>query len=865
MSGPLRLALALALALGVPVAAAAETARVRSGDHPDRTRLVVELAEPAAWRLGRVEGGYALEVARPELGFDLSQVYRLISRARIAALRQEPGQPRLTLELACDCHATAMDFNQSWIVVDVLDGPAPAGSRFEAALAPPHDDAPPTQTATAAEPAPEPPPLAAASTMPRLLSGVGSPGPGVFIPARPAAAADVAGASAVSAGKEPAPAAAPEAAADTGGDTAAPAESPGFASRVHPWQRRLHPLAQGPWAAERTAAAPLAEPAVPASDPAAERITAQEAVLLEELARAAAQGLLEADLPALDRLRRSQSERSAAATEDTAPLPAPEPPAPEAHVRLEAETSIDRDSGAAPSRRSVTDDGLACLPDASVDLAAWGDPRDPAEGITARRKDLVGEFDRPDPEAVLALARYYLYLGFGAEAKATLAAFESQRPEAELVSLIAEILDGGGAGLPGLLSGQASCAGPVALWSVLAEGGPHPGLWTNPRAILAAFSALPLHLRRHLGPGLATRFLDQGDRETAIRLRNAVTRAPGEHGDALVLLDARLALAEGDPGAPAALEALVTADDGIAAEAYRTYLETELDAGRVPPKGAETAAAIAFEIADTETGADLALLALRGLLAAGDFEAARTAILRLEHDGAPAGPELWADFAAGLAAGAQDGEFLRQAFATRDRLAGAGLPVGVSAALARRLTGLGFPEEALRYLPAAGQDEAAIIARAEALIGSGAPAEAFGALVPLDGPEAERLRARALLALGDPRGAAQRFAAAADPDAAERAAWIAGAWDLLAASDDPALRRLAEARHAEAVTRSAGPPAPEPGGPGAAAAEAATGDDAQAVPPGRVAAARAALASAAAARETVDSVLARTPFLADPS
>ncbi|MDH3263635.1 MAG: hypothetical protein OEM24_06530 [Paracoccaceae bacterium] len=889
MRRPGRLALALALALVLPAAAGAETARVRSGDHPGFTRLVVQLAEPAEWRLGRVEGGYALEVARTDLAFDLSGVFRLISRSRLATVRQEPGQPRLTLELACDCHATAMDFNETWIVLDVRDGPAPAGSAYETAFvslqagAAGTEAGPPEAAMAEAEAEAEPPALAAASTMPRLLPGLGGAGPGVFIPARPAGGAGAAAPElAEGAMDEPAPASGAEAATGAGHDVPASAPAlpgnvaaagrpavPEFAAWESEWQRRLDPVSPEQAVADRLAAGPDAQEAQ-ALDPAAERIAAQETQLLEELARAAAQGLLEADLPALDRLRRSQADMAASGAADTVPLPAPEPPAPEDHVRLAAETSIDRDSGASTPRRSVTDAGIACLPDANFDVAAWDDAGDPAGGITARRQGLVGEFDRPDPDAVLALARYYIALGFGAEAKATLAAFETRRPEAAALELLAAIVDGESAGLPGLLAGQSSCDGRVALWSTLAEGGPHPGDAPNQRAIIAAFSALPLHLRRNLGPDLAARFLAQGDRETAIRLRNAIARAPGEHGDALELLDARLALAEGDPGAPAAFEALVAADDGIAAEAYRTYLETELDAGRVPHRGAETAAALAFEIAGTETGAALAGLGVRGMLASGDFEAARLEILRLDDEGSPAGPQLWSAFADGLAQGAQDGEFLRQAFAARDRLAAAGLPGEVATALARRLTGLGFPEEALRYLPSAARDEAALIARAEALIGSGAPAEAFGTLVPLNGPAAERLRARALLALGDARGAAERFAAAGDPASAERTAWIAGAWDLLATSEDPALRRLAEARQAAGEAEIAGRAIPEAeasfaGDAVSAVAGAPAADDAEAAEPGRVAAARAALAAAEAKRETVEGVLNRTTAPADPS
>ena len=143
-------------------------------------------------------------------------------------------------------------------------------------------------------------------------------------------------------------------------------------------------------------------------------------------------------------------------------------------------------------------------------------------------------------------------------------------------------------------------------------------------------------------------------------------------------------------------------------------LAAELDAGRVPENGPETAAGLGFEIAGTEVGDRLALLALRALLAKGDFEAGRQEILRLEADGRLADPALWADFAGAIAQGAGNVEFLRQAFAARDALARAALPETTATALALRLTGLGFPEEALRYLSESAASEAAALARAEA-------------------------------------------------------------------------------------------------------------------------------------------------------
>lgn len=54
------------LMLFLPYASWAETARVTSGEHEGFSRLVVTLAQPASWTLGRLDGGYQLQIENPD-------------------------------------------------------------------------------------------------------------------------------------------------------------------------------------------------------------------------------------------------------------------------------------------------------------------------------------------------------------------------------------------------------------------------------------------------------------------------------------------------------------------------------------------------------------------------------------------------------------------------------------------------------------------------------------------------------------------------------------------------------------------------------------------------------------------------------
>lgn len=776
-------ALALALAAG---SAAAETVRVRSGEHPGFSRLVVELGEPGDWRLVREGSSYVLETGRAGLSFDLSEVYRLIPRTRIASLTQDAATGRLTIALGCDCSATAKVHRGNWIVVDVADGAPASESRGSAAAHP----------------------------------------------------------------EEPAQAEAPRDIFGEGRRRFAGSAGRSIVFLAPPSRPEEDVLQLPPWSAawqDRLPAAP-ADAGSEARASAEASVQDQRARLLEELARAAAQGLVEADLPALDAAT-APFERDEPAPRE-GPPPVPEP-APVEHVRIEAETSVDRDSGSSTEARAATAEGHACIDDSELDFGAWGGSGDVPATLADRRMALVGEFDHPDEDAVLALARYYLHLGFGAEARATLSAFGTTGERADRIAALAAVLDGSDEGLPGPLAHQAGCGGRASLWSVLAEGGPRRDSPADAAAVLAAFSALPLHLRRHLGPRLAQQFLDAGQGETARLIRNAVARAPGDHGPAQGLVEARLALAEGDPGARAALADLVAQDDGVAPEAFAELLRSELEAEDVSESAADTAAAFAFEAAGTPTGRDLAHLAVRAKLTSGEFEDARLEILRLQAEGLAKGTDLWPVFAEALARGAPDADLLRQVFAAGRDLDEAPLPEPIATALATRLTSLGFGDQALRFLDPAADAEPARLARADALIATGDARGAIDALDGLAGSAAERLRARALADLGDLRGAAVGFAAIGDTRAAEQAAWAAEAWDLLAEAPSETARTVAErALSRQSADRGAAetlPPGPAGGSLPGPSPEPVAGD----VAPGRVERARQALENLAAARAAI--------------
>ncbi len=115
--------------------AVAQTVVVKSGDHADFTRLVLTFADGADWQLGRIDGGYELQRGDRRETFDVSDVYRLITKARLKSIWVDPITGRLQMGVGCACHAIPFEFNQNTLVIDIRDGVPPEGSIFEQARA----------------------------------------------------------------------------------------------------------------------------------------------------------------------------------------------------------------------------------------------------------------------------------------------------------------------------------------------------------------------------------------------------------------------------------------------------------------------------------------------------------------------------------------------------------------------------------------------------------------------------------------------------------------------------------------------------------------------------------------------------------
>ncbi|WP_374430803.1 hypothetical protein [Tabrizicola sp.] len=646
---------AMLLTLALASAAQAETARILSGEHGDFTRLVIELPGGPDWNMGRTATGYAFGVrSDSQPTYDLSTVWERIPRSRLAGLAVDKTSGALLLTLGCDCHVFPFEYGSAIVVLDIREGPAPAGSAFEAAF---RGTVPPL-------------PSSPESERYDWLADRRSDPPARYVPSLPL---------------------------DTGSVS-------------------LEPLRDE---------------------------------LLEQIARGAADGVVDMELP---------GKPAEVPVIDHSTLPWSN-----IRIGVDAGVIVTTPGALVPAEA----DGPACAGPEVADLAAWGQDMAPLDLLVAARSDLYGEFDLPESESIMRSVRQLLYLGFGVEARQHLDMLGDQAvgEDVALYRSMARLVDGETDPQTPFAT-MLECDGPAALWAALAHDRLPSGPDVNRDAILQGFLTLPAHLRRHLGPALAEKFLARDDTEAVRIIRDAMERTPDADPGSVALLDAKTQLHAGDAGAAQIHAEEAVALDGDRADSLVALVEAHfLKLQPMDPDAADALMSIRGEAEDGDSAAAIERATVLALALSGQTHAA------FGSNQAPANlSDLWRV----VEDRATNDDFLRHAVLPEDA-ARPDVADEVAQAVADRLLALGFPDAAVVWLgpvaPSDPTDLRLLAARAElARRDAGA---ALALLGDASGPEADQLRADALLVLGDLPAAEAALSQSGEADAAARV----GLWD----------------------------------------------------------------------------------------
>lgn len=636
----------------------AQSVRVTSGEHEGFSRLVLTMPESNDWAFGRVEDGYALTLKSGNPRYDLSDVYRRLTRARLVAIFSDPQTGQLKLGIQCVCHAMPFELRPGQIVIDIRDGAAPEGSSFETALD--------------------------GSSLPPL-----APRPILRPKERPKGTVETAGIADLD------------------------------------WQEITQKAAQLP-------ALPMTP--LPISETGQTDLSQVRKALIWQLSKGASEGVVEMAKPMVpDQIDAKASSYS--------------------QIRIGAEAGVDPNSKNREDNR-MTAEGMTCLPDSALNILDWGGPGPVSGKIGIVLSNLVGEFDRPDPEAISTAVKFFLHLGFGAEARQILAGLEIASPNRALWETLAHILDGDDM-TGSVFAGMEVCDTAAALWSVLASTEiPKSDNIAIP-AILRNFSGLPLHLRTHLGPTLADRFLARDDIPTSRAIRDAILRAPGDHGNAVDLLAAKIAMATGQHEAgEARLEDLSNTSGPESIEATIALALLQTEEGKQTSADVTTALEAYFQEAkDSQSETNLRAALALAYASQDRFEDA----FAMSEDQNTAAKPIWER----LALFGSDSNLIQFAILPQDAKMPA-LTNSVDQHLAERLLDLGFASSAVNWLDSARRnagvqtDEDRVLL-AETALQLRDARQALRHVAGLNSEKADLLRARALTLLND-ASAAENYA-----------------------------------------------------------------------------------------------------------
>lgn len=450
----------------------------------------------------------------------------------------------------------------------------------------------------------------------------------------------------------------------------------------------------------------------------------------------------------------------------------------------------------ASNEPGTTEEGFVCPDPKILAMQDWGDDSGFAKQIGFWRAKLVAEFDHIDKNAIVGLARTYLYFGFGAEARSVLSLDDEVASQNDLLLLLADILDSGYGEAENMLLPYTGCDSAFALWSLAAHQSLPSSAEVNADAVLLALNHLPVHLREYLGPILSNRLLEHGDAEAASGVLRTVNRALQEPQADVEMAEANLALDRGElQAAQELLESVVEANATMSPVALIALVDAKLSGNE--PISAETAtlaAAYAHEQRDTELGPDLRRVHVLARSQSNQFDAAFDALDRLrQEDGRSSSHKLRSQVFDLLTKNADDVTFMRFSL-LQSQVDISQLDEDVANGMADRLLILGFPDLAAPLIrdPALGSDHRTRrILRARIALASDRPRQAEAEVIGLHGVDIDHLVAQARSMMGDHSAAIKIFDSMRSTDKALRAAWLSENWDRLAESDDPLYAEIA--------------------------------------------------------------------------
>lgn len=367
---------------------------------------------------------------------------------------------------------------------------------------------------------------------------------------------------------------------------------------------------------------------------------------------------------------------------------------------VDARTSIDPRVVASAAAGPQTQVGQTCFSETMFDVASWGSERSPPEQLADARNALIDPADQFEDGALLALARLYVFLGFGREAQQALDLEGVQSRERVMLRALAQIIDDEPV-VQSLFAGQVSCPTNVALWALLAQTSAPTDAWVDRTAVINAYRALPVFVQQAVAPRLAEALLAIGAQDEAMQVLGQRPTVE-QQGIDRVLAEAALAgaLGEEDQAIEKIGEAVRSGPRASPEAMSRFFLDGAEREIAFSDADFVLADALRFENAETQAAVGLAEAQFGAYLSVNRFENARTLLASLRA--AISSQEMAASRAALFGQAAErmpDAAFLE--FIWQEDLQD--LNAVTQIRVGERLLDLGFPDRALSVLSAASE------------------------------------------------------------------------------------------------------------------------------------------------------------------
>ncbi len=157
-----------------------------------------------------------------------------------------------------------------------------------------------------------------------------------------------------------------------------------------------------------------------------------------------------------------------------------------------------------------------CPQPVHLDLSKWAENDEFNSGLARFAPGIVDAAGRDDHTASLALARFYIRFGFGAEALQLLAAVDDRGGDVRAAQIMASVLDDRTSPKIEFAQFWAGCDPIAALWAVLGSQDAVALPEASYREMVFAFGAFPAPLQKALGGRFANRLEEAGEKAQAL-------------------------------------------------------------------------------------------------------------------------------------------------------------------------------------------------------------------------------------------------------------------------------------------------------------------------------------------------------------